>query len=153
MLKPLRALPWSRVLVCTFVIVMSFSFAMSLMTIYRLTLLPSLVNFYCADVTLPMVCTASVVETLLYDSQWMALQFLVYLTLVVSLLWPLLKNVESNPLLNSFAIALLSTALLTLMIERAGIEFYASSLCPLFVGLLIKARRQRQITVNQPCAT
>lgn len=153
MLKPLSAIPWSRVLVCTFVIVMSFSFAMSLMTIYRLTLLPNLVNFYCANATLPLVCTASVVETLLYDSQWMALQFLVYFTLVLCLLWPLLKHVKGNPLLNSFAIALLSTALLTLMIERAGIEFYASTLCPLFVGLLLKVRRQRQITENQPCAT
>lgn len=147
MVNDIKSIPWIRVLIGTALVVILFSIAMSIMSIYRLSALPQLANNLCSSGLEALVCISYISESLLYDSQWLAMQFLIYLGLSF-ILWPILRRATGRPIINTIAIAILSTFLLALIIENAGIEFYASVCGPIFIGLFIQIIRNRQITFN-----
>jgi len=82
-----------------------------------------------------------------YANQWLAIQFIVYLTLSF-LLYPIFIKAKGIVLLNLLLVAVGATTIINFTASELGIELYASFLCPLFIGLLIKYKKDRKIIIN-----
>lgn len=137
-----------RILLGTFLLVSVILIAMSMMLLYRLSLLPLAVSSYCGQVSVSDYCIATVSEHLLYDHQWLSLQFTVYL-LLSFVLFPIFKNSLGSPIINLLIVGLLSTGLIALLTENSGVEIYSSIFNPVFIGLILHSMRKRRIVFNK----
>lgn len=122
--------------------------AMVTMLTYRLLLLPLAVNKYCEKGVTSDYCIASISHQLIYDSQWLSVQFTIYL-LLSFILFPLFKNSVGKPVLNLFIVAVISTILISVLTSNRGVELYASMFSPVFIGLIIQALRNRRVVINK----
>ena len=145
--KILPKVPWLRVILSALMQVFIILTAMSSMLFYRLLHLPLALNQFCPPSSADIYCIASVTEQLIYANQWLAIQFIVYFLLSI-VLWPIFSKAVGLPMINLLLVGFISTVCLMLLLNSAGIEFFASALCPLFIGLLISAKRKRQIVIN-----
>ncbi|MGB1239540.1 MAG: hypothetical protein ACPG4U_15075 [Pseudomonadales bacterium] len=121
-------------------------FALSAMLLYRFSFLPATTQYICGE-QVELECLLYVVEQLATSSQWQAQQFLVYL-LLTAVLWPFFRRAAGNLLLNLAVVAFIVAGLLSLSVERSGVELYATLLNPLLLALLMLWRRRRKITFN-----
>lgn len=147
MIDKLIVIPWWRVMLSTLLMFFLTVASMFFMSFYRLASLPYLVEQYCSSQVFKLGCISNISQQLLYASQWLAIQFLVYLVLNF-VLWPIFHKAAGSPIINGLLVGILNTILLILSVKAAGIEFYASFFSPLFIGLLIQAKRNKQITFN-----
>lgn len=143
-----KKIAWLRVLFASVLMLVCFLTAMALMLFYRMSFLPLAISEFCQNRESDFYCIADVTEQLMYADQWLAIQFIIYLVLSF-LLWPIFNKAKANPVINLILVAVIVTTGISLVTENTGIELYASFLCPIFIGLLIKQRRQRRIKVNQ----
>lgn len=138
---------WLRVVLGIVVIVVTMVLAMAMMMFYRLSFLPVAINKFCPNQEQNFYCIVNVTRQLQYADQWLAVQFIVYL-LLSFLLYPIFIKAKGIVLLNLLLVAVCSTAIIKFSSIELGIELYASFLCPLFIGLLIKHKQDRRIIIN-----
>jgi hypothetical protein len=138
---------WFRVVIGIVVVVVTTVSAMALMLFYRLAFLPAAISEFCPNQEQNFYCIANVMQQLKYANQWLAIQFIVYL-LLSFLLYPIFIKAKGIVLLNLLLVAVGATAIINFSASELGIELYASFLCPLFIGLLIKYKKDRKIIIN-----
>ena len=137
-----------RVLLGVMLLVLTTLFAMSLMLFYRLSILPFAVSSYCGQIEVNEYCVAAVSENLMYNSQWLSFQYIIYF-LLSFILYPVFQNAIGSPIVNLLVVGLLSAGLLTLLTDNRGVEVYSSIFNPVFIGLIIHSKRKRRVIFNK----
>ncbi len=140
-------IPWLRIVLAAILYYLLLAVAIVLMMLYRMSYLPSAMQYVCGNER-NASCFAHVIEQLVLNTQWQAVQLLIYIGLSL-ILFPIFKSAKGRVLLNMGLVSLIVSSLLLFSIEKNGPELIAGMLCPVFIGLLIRHRRKRKITFNE----
>jgi hypothetical protein len=139
--------PWLRIVLAAILYYLLLAVSIVLMLLYRMLYLPAAMQYVCGD-EINASCFAHVIEQLALNTQWQAVQLLIYIGLSF-ILFPIFKSAKGRVLLNMGLVSVIVSSLLLLSIEKNGPELIAGALCPVFIGLLIRRGRKRKITFNE----